>query len=256
MLPIPINTKYFACPSGKIFSSYTNKYLSSTDNGTGYSNVKLFLYTDAAGKKHYKTCYVHRLIASVFIPNVGNLPQVNHIDGNKTNNALSNLEWCTAKQNTHHAITTKLATVKTTLLPPSEASAVIADVIKNPIAETFEAYKNAYTYKDMSTFLRVLREYAVVHCLSSEIEQAITSYKKESFRLRARRQAKAVQGRCKTTGSLTQVFETLSDAALFSGASASNILHAISKNSYAKGYYWYAIDNGRPGQKCSETKAN
>ena len=59
----------------------------------GYLDV--VLYKD--GKGHH--CLVHRIVAAVFIPNPMGLPQVNHIDENKENNAASNLEWCTAKEN-------------------------------------------------------------------------------------------------------------------------------------------------------------
>lgn len=69
-------------------------------NGCGY----LYLRVKPCGKL-YK---VHRLVAMAFIPNPENKPQVNHIDGNKSNNHYKNLEWCSVKENIVHAWKTGL----------------------------------------------------------------------------------------------------------------------------------------------------
>ena len=69
----------------------------------GYYSIHL-----ANGKGNRKRCQIHRLVAKAFLSNPNNKPQVNHIDGNKKNNCVSNLEWCTAKENNTHALKTGL----------------------------------------------------------------------------------------------------------------------------------------------------
>lgn len=57
-----------------------------------------------------KTIYLHRVMATLFIPNLDGKPDVNHINGNKSDFSVVNLEWCTHKENMRHAYETGLAT--------------------------------------------------------------------------------------------------------------------------------------------------
>lgn len=92
---------YFVDSEGKVFSK-NGKEKKAFVGDRGYVNVILW------ENNRPKTFLVHRLIAKAFIPNPENKPCVNHIDGNKTNNTLSNLEWVTYSENTLHALETKL----------------------------------------------------------------------------------------------------------------------------------------------------
>tara|TARA_R110000737_G_C14376353_1_gene449735 strand:+ start:168 stop:692 length:525 start_codon:yes stop_codon:yes gene_type:complete len=82
--------------------TFKDKIRSSTFNGRGYLQLGL----TKNGK--CKTCKVHRLVSETFIPNIEGKKEVNHLDGNKANNILSNLEWCTPSENVQHAYDTGL----------------------------------------------------------------------------------------------------------------------------------------------------
>ena len=84
---------YAVTSCGKIWSYRRQKFLKPAVNKNGYMYV--FLSKDNTYKKHY----IHRLVAEAYIPNIDNLPQVDHIDNDKTHNYVNNLQWITGRDN-------------------------------------------------------------------------------------------------------------------------------------------------------------
>ena len=95
---------YSIAKDGTILSLLTDQYVKTSVDSNGY--LKVMLWKDG----HSQTHRVHRLVAEQFIPNPNNLPVINHIDGNKQNPNVSNLEWCTQQENVQHAHDTGLQT--------------------------------------------------------------------------------------------------------------------------------------------------
>lgn len=85
---------YEVTRNGEVINKHTGRQPKFQYNTKGYPRVII------GGKKYF----VHRLVAEKYIPNPENKPQVNHIDGNKENNKVENLEWVTAHENRQHAI--------------------------------------------------------------------------------------------------------------------------------------------------------
>lgn len=79
------------------------KVIASFPNRNGY--LKVNLYWD----RSIKQVFIHRLVAAAFLDNPDNLPEVNHIDEDKGNNLVENLEWCTALYNTNYGTRTERA---------------------------------------------------------------------------------------------------------------------------------------------------
>lgn len=88
--------RYEISSLGGLRNRETGRILKTHISTLGYEQVNLTY----EGQKYFRT--IHRLVAEGFIPNPENKPEVNHIDENKTNNMVDNLEWCTRKENINH----------------------------------------------------------------------------------------------------------------------------------------------------------
>lgn len=94
-------TAYFITDLGRVVSVKATLLKAQLNRGRGYYELRTT-----------KTAVTpHRMVAKAFVPNPDNKPEVNHIDGCKTNNSATNLEWATRKENNDHAIKSGLTTV-------------------------------------------------------------------------------------------------------------------------------------------------
>ena len=96
------DSNYYVTRDGRVTATKKVEYLKAQLDRGGYFKVLLYLNKKGFG------FFIHRLVAELYVPNPNNYTCVNHIDGNKLNNSIENLEWCTMSQNTRHALNTGL----------------------------------------------------------------------------------------------------------------------------------------------------
>ncbi len=101
------NRKYSITQFGNIYSTKRGRIKRLKPQINKYGYYKIGLYND---NKKYKTYTVHRLVAIYWIQNPENKPEVNHIDCDKSNNYIGNIEWATSSENSIHALMNGLYT--------------------------------------------------------------------------------------------------------------------------------------------------
>jgi hypothetical protein len=95
---------YQISDEGEVKSLRNNLILKTSDDNKGYPAIRLSINGKLTRKR------LHRIVAEHFIPNPAKKPEVNHIDGDKHNNNINNLEWVTHLENIRHAHVTGLTT--------------------------------------------------------------------------------------------------------------------------------------------------
>lgn len=124
----PFADTYEVSNFGRVRSHHNKKYgiiknykiLKPQLDGGGYCYVILHK------SKQLKPIHIHRYVAKYFIPNPENKPEVNHKDGDKTNNQVDNLEWCTREENEQHAWVMGLKTISDAQRNASRKNIIIA----------------------------------------------------------------------------------------------------------------------------------
>ena len=142
---VQIDDRYEINREGHLRDITTGKLQFGSDDGYGY----LKFTTRTNGKKACPK--VHKLLALAFIPNPRNLPVINHKDGNKRNNSLDNLEWCSYADNLKHAIDNKLLVHKLgeeiycAKLSEKSVLEIRQDFINNPRKSSYKDWSNFYS---------------------------------------------------------------------------------------------------------------
>ena len=221
--PIPGFPGYEISPSGEVFSRISNKLLSTKNISSGYPYLTLRI-----GDKKRTNVPLHRLLALTFLPNEKNLPEVNHIDGNKLNYSLDNLEWVSTVSNVRHAFETGL-----TRCTPSIPYMEIPEIIKRLCTEeiTWSALAKEFGVSDSGTIRKLLKREFERNGKSNEFSELASL-----IRQRAQNDKKMPIEITASSGEVT-VVESLHAAAKILGVSSpATVYKALNKSRPIKGH--------------------
>lgn len=196
-----------------------------------------YYYIDLYENNKSTKVALHRLLAQTFLPNPENKRTVNHIDGNKLNNSLANLEWATDSENNQHAYETGLK-VPVRLITDIEYAAILEKFFSGiSLTEIVKSYNFS-----LPTFSTYVEEYVNKHNLVDKFNEE----KVRQFNLRAinngvnRRNIITLQMLDMQTNEVINTFTSIAEARKFldkkSSGPISNVLAGRQNSAY--GYYW------------------
>lgn len=166
-----VKTNYRITKAGHVISmSYYRTgrpdYLEEFEDKDGYLHVIIYV------NSRPKYIGVHRLVAMAYIPNPENKPEVNHKDGNTTNNDVSNLEWVTSLENIHHAWKNGLASAKSCENHPNSkyTNEQVHDVCKHLVDNKLSMQDISNTTGVSYTVVKQIKNHIIWNDVSKEYD--------------------------------------------------------------------------------------
>jgi hypothetical protein len=217
---------------GEVINTETGKSKSIWVSKIGYPCVSISEHGSN------KNLYIHRIVAEAFIPNPEGKKTVNHIDGDKTNNFISNLEWATFSENMAHAYSSGLQPYRR-----KYQLSEYEDILVNRflLGETLTSISNStnqgltqlsYHLREAAERLGIIKDYE-----NSLISQKLVRAKNAGM---SKRQDITLNMIDKTNGNIIKIFNNITEAVQYlkvkSAGPISNVLSGRQKSAY--GYFW------------------
>ena len=214
---------YQISPIGEIFSSYRKRLIKGWTGKIGYRVVSL--WKDGKATKHN----VHVLLATTFLPNPDNLPEVNHKDGVKLNNDITNLEWISGSGNIRHAFTQGLA-ANAACIDYGKVPALLQEVlIGTPLRDICQREG----VKETSTLRKLLLREAIRVGCEEQFRRGTRIAKRSLVQEQSHRVIQTT-----LQGVQVQAFASINEAARSVGKNPSTIWKAITNQRPCLGFNW------------------
>ena len=224
--------KYYVTQQGDVVNAKGNTLTPTINKKTGYKEVSL--WKDNKGL----TRMIHRLVALTYLTNPNNLPEVNHIDGNKLNNHVDNLEWVTRSENMIHAYSIGL--IKQTKLLNDPTYETLLERFLQGESMTSLALEHSAGLTRVTINMRKLAKDLGMH---EQFEAQLKEQKRiRNTQANAAKQQEVAQYTLE--GELVAIHASLTSASKALGKSTtgpiSNAVHGMTKSAY--GFKWELVD--------------